>query len=139
MYKFLQIIESSDPENENHDLTILKSICKMCEQLGYNCELDGSTLTIRIPEEEGENIDIDSTIAMATKIANIPDQSIGKQLMSPAARKLQLSKRIIADTLVKATEYVRQNIMKMSDNLRNPQNTIQQYEIKNTHTYKNTI
>jgi uncharacterized protein YihD (DUF1040 family) len=96
MSKFTKILENADPQlQDNDDMKLLNALHKVCNGLGYNCSLEGSTLTISLTEEEQETqADMISTISA---IAQLPDQGMGKQLMSATARKLQMAKRKMAD------------------------------------------
>jgi hypothetical protein len=107
MSKFTKILENNDPNlQDNDDIKLLNALHRVCQGLGYNCNLDGSALTISIPEEEAESsADTINTIAA---IASLPDQGVGKQLMSATARKLQMAKRKMADGAEKiADKFVR--------------------------------
>jgi hypothetical protein len=103
MSKFIKILENNDPGmQDNDDIKLLNSLHQVCEGLGYNCNLDGTTLTISLPEEEQEtNADMINTISA---IASLPDQGMGKQMMSSTARKLQMAKRKMADGAEKIAE-----------------------------------
>ena len=63
--------------------------------------------TIQLPDEADENEDIEKTAKTAAAVLSIPDQGIGKQLMNPAARKVQSAKRTLADKLVKAADAIK--------------------------------
>jgi hypothetical protein len=59
-----------------------------------------------IPVEDSETVDIQKAAKTAAAVLAIPDQGIGKQLLNPAARKVQMAKRILADKLKKAVDTI---------------------------------
>ncbi len=58
------------------------------------------------PEEEQES-DIEKTAKTAAAVLSIPDQKLGKQVMSSTARKVQSAKRQLADKLFKAAQKIK--------------------------------
>lgn len=125
MSKFLELVESNIPDTDIDIKTDAKrSLVKNLSRLGVKVEAkvfkdviaillpDGRRVELEIKsvektsEEEAE--DPSSTISAITAIAGLPDQGIGKQLTSPAARKLQMAKR----TMASAAEIIAQKFLK---------------------------
>lgn len=71
-------------------------------------EISNGTIQLpdEVPVEDNETADIQKAAKTAAAVLAIPDQGIGKQLLNPAARKVQMAKRILADKLKKAVDTI---------------------------------
>jgi hypothetical protein len=112
MSKFLEGIEQNIPEKDIDLLTSGKRALQrylMSKGIDVTARVFADEITIKLddgriiklevkdvraPTEDGE--DPSATINTITAIASMPDQGLGKQLMSSTARKLQMAKRKMA-------------------------------------------
>jgi hypothetical protein len=72
-------------------------------------ELEFINVTDKAPApavEDNQTGDIQKAAKTAAAVLAIPDQGIGKQLLNPAARKVQMAKRTLADKLKKAADNI---------------------------------
>jgi len=112
MSKFIKILESNDPElQDNDDIKILNSLHRMCEGLGYNCNIEGTTLTITITEEEQEtpatqeqSIGLGNAISAAVAIPDTATKGFSKSARSLKRVKDNVIKYVenLSKILVKA-------------------------------------
>lgn len=128
MSKFLEGVEEHTPEKDIDAVTKAKRIVqRIFMKAGYKADAkvfrdditltleDGTRVVLEVksasaPEvEDGENqsTDIQKAAKTAAAVLAIPDQGIGKQLMNPAARKVQSAKRSLASKLKKAVDQIK--------------------------------
>ncbi len=126
MSKFLEGVEEHTPEKDIDAVTRAKRIVqRIFMQAGFTADAkvfrdditltleDGTKVVLEVksavkPEvEDGEtSTDIQKAAKTAAAVLAIPDQGIGKQLMNPAARKVQSAKRSLASKLKKAVDAI---------------------------------
>tara|TARA_R110000772_G_scaffold76510_4_gene165209 strand:- start:1648 stop:2031 length:384 start_codon:yes stop_codon:yes gene_type:complete len=125
MSKFLEGVEEHTPDKDIDAVTKAKRIVqRIFMAAGYTADAkvfvdditltlkDGTKVVLEIKSavspavEDGESMDIQKAAKTAAAVLAIPDQGIGKQLMNPAARKVQGAKRILADKLKKAVDTI---------------------------------
>ena len=126
MSKFLEGVEEHTPEKDIDAVTRAKRIVqRIFMQAGFTADAkvfrdditltleDGTKVVLEVksavkPEvEDGESsMDIQKAAKTAAAVLAIPDQGIGKQLMNPAARKVQSAKRSLASKLKKAVDAI---------------------------------
>lgn len=126
MSKFLEGIETNMPEKDIDLLTSgkralqrlllsknIKADAKVfVDELNVTLE-DGTVVTLEVKNvarpigQEEEEGDIEKTAKTAAAVLSIPDQGLGKQLLSSTARKVQLAKRKLADRLVQAADKIK--------------------------------
>ena len=74
---------------------------------------DGTKVVLEIKSavkpavEDAETDSITRAAKTAAAVLAIPDQGLGKQLMNPAARKVQSAKRSLANKLKKAVDAIK--------------------------------
>ena len=125
MSKFLEGVEEHTPDKDIDAVTKAKRIVqRIFMAAGYTADAkvfvdditltlkDGTKVVLEIKSavspavEDGEDMDIQKAAKTAAAVLAIPDQGIGKQLLNPAARKVQMAKRILADKLKKAVDTI---------------------------------
>ena len=90
MSKFTKILESNDPQmQDNDDMRLLSSLHKVCEGLGYNCNFEGSTLTVSLPEEEAES-------ALGA-IISLDDKNLKTQRTPESVKLLNMKRKVVGD------------------------------------------
>lgn len=132
MSKFLEIVESNNPKVDIDAITEAKrSLQRLLMKLDIpvQAKIFQDILLITLPdmrvvelevkgisspkEEEAEN-PVEAEIKAITAIASLPDQGLGKQLVSSTFRKLQMAKRNMAT----AAEKISQNFLAASKTTR---------------------
>lgn len=109
--KFLELVEENNPERGNYSIVLQTADGEVIDSV----DISGTEFAWDIfsklkdsvhPEEEQES-DVEKTAKTAAAVLAIPDQKIGKQVLSPAARKVQMAKRNLADKLFKASQRIK--------------------------------
>ncbi len=108
--KFLELVEENNPERGNYSIVLQTADGEVIDSV----DISGTEFAWDIfsklkdsvhPEEEQES-DIEKTAKTAAAVLSIPDQKVGKQLMSFTAQKVQKAKRTLADKLLKAAKKI---------------------------------
>ena len=108
--KFLELVEENNPERGNYSIVLQTATGEVIDSV----DVSGTEFAWDIfsklknsvhPEEEQES-DIEKTSKITSAVLSIPDQKLGKQVMSSTARKVQSAKRQLADKLVKAAKKI---------------------------------
>ncbi len=106
--KFLELVEENNPERGNYSIVlqtadgeVIDSVNISGTEFAWNIF---SKLKASIHPEEEQESDIEKMVTTASAVLTIPDQKIGKQLMSPAARDVQMAKRNMAKGIRTATQ-----------------------------------
>ena len=108
--KFLELIEENNPERGNYKIILQTASGEVIDSVDvsgteFAWDVFSNVKHTVHPEEEQES-DIEKTAKTAAAVLSIPDQKMGKQLLSPAARKVQMAKRELADKLYKAAKKI---------------------------------
>jgi len=125
MSKFLEGVEEHTPEKDIDAVTKAKrTVQRIFMKAGYKADAkvfrdditltleDGTRVVLEVKSsiapavEDSETLDIQKAARTAAAVLAIPDQGIGKQLMNPAARKVQSAKRQLASKLKKAVDQI---------------------------------
>jgi hypothetical protein len=121
MSKFLEIVENNNPEVDLDSITEVKrELQRMLIKMGISAKASftNNILYVTLPDKrvvelevknvkaarEEEAEDPTATVSAITAIAGLPDQGLGKQMMSSTSRKLQLAKRNMADAAEKISK-----------------------------------
>lgn len=104
--KFLELVEENNPERGNYSIVLQTADGEVIDSVNISgTELNiFSKLKASIHPEEEQESDIEKMVTTASAVLTIPDQKIGKQLMSPAARDVQMAKRNMAKGIRTATQ-----------------------------------
>ena len=125
MSKFLEGVEEHTPEKDIDAVTKAKRIVqRIFMEAGYTADAkvfrdditltlkDGTKVVLEVKSaiapavEDSETLDIQKAAKTAAAVLAIPDQGVGKQIMSPALRKVQSAKRSLATKLKKAVDQI---------------------------------
>jgi len=109
--KFLELIEENNPERGNYKIILQAASGEVIDSVDvsgteFAWDVFSNVKHTVHPEEEQES-DIEKTAKTAAAMLSIPDQKLGKQVMSSTARKVQMAKRQLADKLVKAAQKIK--------------------------------
>ena len=109
--KFLELIEENNPERGNYKIILQAASGEVIDSVDvsgteFAWDVFSNVKHTVHPEEEQES-DIEKTAKTAAAVLSIPDQKLGKQVMSSTARKVQMAKRQLADKLVKAAQKIK--------------------------------
>ncbi len=121
MSKFLEIVENNNPEVDLDSITEVKrELQRMLIKMGISAKASftNNILYVTLPDKrvvelevknvkaarEEEAEDPTATVSAITAIAGLPDQGLGKQMMSSTSRKLQLAKRNMANAAEKISK-----------------------------------
>ena len=109
--KFLELIEENNPERGNYKIILQTASGEVIDSVDvsgteFAWDVFSNVKHTVHPEEEQES-DIEQTAKTAAAVLSIPDQKLGKQVMSSTARKVQSAKRQLADKLVKAAQKIK--------------------------------
>jgi predicted GNAT family N-acyltransferase len=125
MSKFLEGVEEHTPDKDIDAVTKAKrNVQRIFMKAGYTADAkvfrdditltleDGTKVVLEIKSavkpavEDAETDSITRAAKTAAAVLAIPDQGLGKQLMNPAARKVQSAKRSLASKLKKAVDAI---------------------------------
>tara|TARA_R110001592_G_C13071543_1_gene741841 strand:+ start:108 stop:491 length:384 start_codon:yes stop_codon:yes gene_type:complete len=126
MSKFLEGVEEHTPDKDIDAVTKAKrNVQRIFMKAGYTADAkvfrdditltleDGTKVVLEIKSavkpavEDAETDSITRAAKTAAAVLAIPDQGLGKQLMNPAARKVQSAKRSLANKLKKAVDAIK--------------------------------